>query len=149
ASYSTKFGDGPYAPKAVASLFTGAESYGNGIRNGQRSRLALELSRRLGPQWNVSGGFAADRFDADNVQPPSPGFSRDAFSIQGHSLFARAEYAWSERWLGFLDLSTRSGDVVSSSRPGQPIFRVSSAIVADPVFGAGYFAYKLFGRTNS
>jgi hypothetical protein len=37
--------------------------------------------------------------------------------------------------------------VVSSSRRNTLIFQHSSAIVADPAFGANYFAYKLAGRT--
>lgn len=147
-SYSTKFGLGPYAPRASVNGFLAAESYGNSVRNGRRSRLSLELGRRLSAQWDVSGGFALDRFDASNVQPARPRISRDAFSIQGRSLFARAEYAWSERWLGYVGVSARRGDVVSSSRPDAEIFEYSSAAVADPVFGPEYVAYKLAGRTR-
>jgi hypothetical protein len=147
-SYRTKFGLGPYAPRAAVNVFLAAESYGNSVRNGQRSRLSLELGRRFSAQWDVSGGFAADRFDASKVQPALPQFSRDAFSIQGRSLFARAEYAWSERWLGYLGLSARRGDVISSNRPDSEILEYSSAVVADPAFGPDYVAYKLAGRTN-
>jgi hypothetical protein len=147
-SYRTKFGLGPYAPRAAVNGFLAAESYGNSVRNGRRSRLSLELGRRFSAQWDVSGGFAADRFDASKVQPALPQFSRDAFSIQGRSLFARAEYAWSERWLGYLGVSARRGDVVSSSRLDPEILEYSSAVVADPAFGPDYFAYKLAGRTN-
>ena len=148
-SYRTKFGLGPYAPRVVVNGFLAAESYGNSVRNGQRSRLSLELGRRLSAQWDVSGGVAADRFDASKVQPAPPQLSSDAFSIQGRSLFVRAEYAWSERWLGYLGVSVRRGDVVSSGRPDSEIFEYSSAVVADPAFGPGYFAYKLAGRTNA
>lgn len=147
-SYSTKFGLGPYAPRASVNGFLAAESYGNSVRNGSRSRIAFELGRRMSAQWNVSGGFAADRFDASQVQPALPRLSRDAFSIQGRSLFARAEYAWSERWLGYLGVSARRGDVVSSSRRDAEAFEYASAIVADPAFGPDYVAYKLAGRTR-
>ena len=147
-SYSTKFGLGAYAPRASVNGFLAAESYGNSVRDGRRSRLSFELGRRLSAQWNVSGGFAADRFDAGKVQPALPRFSRDAFSIQGRSLFARAEYAWSERWLGYLGVSARRGDVVSSSRRDAEAFEYASAIVADPAFGPDYVAYKLAGRTS-
>lgn len=147
-SYRRKFGLGAYAPWAAVNGFLAAESYGNSVRDGQRSRLSLELGRRFGAQWDVSGGFTADRFDASKVQPALPQFSRDAFSIRGRSLFARAEYAWSERWLGYLGVSVRRGGVVSSNRPDPEILEYSSAVVADPAFGPGYVAYKLPGRTS-
>ena len=147
-SYRTKFGLGPYAPRAAVNGFLAAESYGNSVRNGRRSRLSLELGRRFSAQWDVSGGFAAERFDASKVQPALLQFSRDAFSLQGRSLFTRAEYAWSERWLGYLGVSARRGDVVSSSRLDPEILEYSSAVVADPAFGPDYVAYKLAGRTN-
>src|ERR1019366_194272 len=147
-SYRTKFGLGPYAPRAAVNGFLAAESYGNSVRNGRRSRLSLGLGRRFSAQWDVSGGFAADRFDASKVQPALPQFSRDAFSLQGRSLFARAEYAWSERWLGYLGVSARRGDVVSSGRRYPNIFESGSAVVADPAFGPDSFAYNLAGRTS-
>lgn len=147
-SYQTKFGLGAYAPRVSVNGFLAAESYGNSVRNGRRSRLSLELGRRLSAQWNVSGGFAADRFDASEVTPALARISRDAFSIQGRSLFARAEYAWSERWLGYVGMSTRRGDVVSSTRRDPEIFEYSSAVVGDPAFGPDYVAYKLAGRTG-
>jgi hypothetical protein len=147
-SYRTKFGLGPYAPRAALNGFLAAETYGNSVRNGLRSRLSLDLGRRLSAQWDVSGGIAADRFDASNVQPAQPRFTRDVFSIQGRNVFARAEYAWSERWLGYLGANARRGDVVSSSRPNSTIFLNSSAIVADPALAPDYFAYKLAGRTR-
>jgi hypothetical protein len=148
-SYHTKFGLGAYAPRARASLFTAGEAYGDAIRNGQRSLFTLEAGKRLTSQLDISGGFSADRFDAANVLPPLPRFSRDAFSLQGHSLFAHAEYAVNDRWLALLHLNFRRGDVLSSSRPNLPVFLASSAIVADPAFDNGYFAYKLAGRTAS
>jgi hypothetical protein len=148
-TYRTKFGLGAYAPRLALNGSVAAESYGNSIRNGTRSRLWAEFGRRLSAQWDVSGGIAADRYDASNVQPLLPQLSADAFSTQGRSLFARAEYTWSERWLFYAGASLRRGDVVSSSRPGQEIFEYSSAIAPDPAFGPGYFAYKLAGRTGT
>jgi len=148
-SYRMKFGLGAYAPRAAVSFAAGPERYGDSLRNGWRSRLALELGRRLNDRWDISGGYSVDRFDADNVLAPLPRFSRDVYSLQGRSLFARAEYTLSERWLALLHLNFRRGDVLSSSRPSLPVFLASSDIAPDAAFGAGYFAYKLAGRTAS
>lgn|GEM_PF-998620 len=148
-SYRMKFGLGAYAPRAAVSFAAGPERYGDGLRNGWRSRLALELGRRLNDRWDISGGYGVDRFDADNVPPPLPRFGRDVYSLQGRSLFARAEYTFNERWLALLHLNFRRGDVLSSSRPSVPVFLASSDIAPDAAFGGSYFAYKLAGRTAS
>ncbi len=47
-----------------------------------------------------------------------------------------------------MELNIRRGDVVASTPPDLDIFRVSSAIAADPTFGANYFAYRLRGTTD-
>ena len=148
-AYRTKFGLGPYAPRAAVIGSLAAESYGDSARNGQRSRLSLELGRRVSEQWDLSGGFALDRFDAANVQPALQSLSRDAYSIRGRTLFARAEYALSERWLAFAGLSARRGDVVTSNRADPEILEYASAAVADPTFGPGYLAYRIPGITRA
>lgn len=147
-AYRTKFGLGPYAPRAAVIGSLAAESYGDSARNGQRSRLSLEFGRRLSEQWDLSGGFALDRFDASNARPASPPLSGDVFSIRGHSLFARAEYALSDRWLAYAGLSARRGDVVTSSHLDPEILEYASAVAADPAFGPGYFAYRIPGGTR-
>jgi hypothetical protein len=147
-SYRGKFGLGAYALRLSLNGSLAAESYADSVRNGLRSRVWAELAQRLSPRWDVSTGIAADRFHDDNVQPLLPQLSGDAFGISGRSLYARADYALSERWQVTLGASARRGEVVSSSRPNDEVFEYSSAVAVDPAFGPGYFAYKLAGRTG-
>ena len=51
------------------------------VRTGER--LELTVSDDGTPlKEDLSGGFAYDRFDARNIQPPTPLFSRDVYSMQ-------------------------------------------------------------------
>jgi hypothetical protein len=148
-AYHTKFGLGPFVPRASVSGSVAAERYGDTARDGQRTRLSFDLGRRVSEEWDVSAGFAMDRHVADNVPPPTPLFSRDVYSIRGRTLFARAEYTLSARWLGFAAVSTRRGDVVSSSFREPSVFIHSAALANDPAFGPDHVAYRLGGRTGS
>jgi hypothetical protein len=149
ASLRRKFGLGAFAPWASVSASLGREKYGENIRDGRRSIVALQIGRRMTESLDFSGGGNLERYDADRVVQVVPGLSGDVFSIKGRNLFARADYALNERWLGYAGINLRRGDVVASTRRDPEIFEYSSAVTPDPAFGADYVAYRLSGDTWS
>jgi hypothetical protein len=148
-AYRAKLGLGAFAPRASISAFAAEENYRNDARDGRRTRFTVEAGRRLDERWDLSGGFGYERFSASNIAPRAALFSRDVFSTRARNLFARAEYAWSSRWLVYLAAAARRGDVVSSSLFDPQVFEHSGAIAPDAAFGPGYIAYRIGGRTGS
>jgi opacity protein-like surface antigen len=155
ASWRRKFGVGAFVPWTSVSASLAEEQYGESIRNGLRTNVTLRAGKRVSEALELSGGGSFDRYRADDVVqgPTVPGvsISGDAFSLDGRSLFARADYAMSERWLVFAGISVRRGDVTASTRfhPETPILKYSTAFTRDPAFGSDYFAYRLTGTTWS
>ncbi len=149
ASWRSKFGVGAFVPWTKVSASFSGERYGENIRDGQRSSLALHAGSRLSERLEVSGGGSLDRYRADDVVQVVPTISGDAFSLSGRNVFARAAYALGDHWLGFVDAAFRRGDVVASTRRDPQIFAVSTAITRDPAFGPDYIAYRLNGTTQT
>jgi hypothetical protein len=147
ASWRRKFGVGAFVPWTNISASFADEQYGESIRNGWRANLTLLAGKRLSERLELSGGGGFDHYGADRVVQVVPGMSGDAFSVSGSSLFARADYVLSERWLGFARVSARRGDVTSSTRLNREIFKYSTAVTPDPAFGPDYIAYRLTGTT--
>jgi hypothetical protein len=148
ASWSRKFGLGALAPWARISASLAGERYGDDVRNGMRQSVVLRAGERLSERLELSGGGSFERYRADNVKAVVPGISGDAFSLIGRNLFARADYALSDRWTGFAGVNARLGDVTASTRLDPKIFVYSSAIALDPAFGSDYIAYRLSGTTT-
>jgi hypothetical protein len=149
ASWRSKFGVGAFIPWMRVSASVAGERYGEGIRDGQRSSLALHAGSRLSERLELSGSGSLDRYSADDVVQVVPTVSGDAFSLRGKSIFARAVHLLGERWLGFADIAFRRGDVVASTRRDPQIFAVSTAVTRDPAFGPDYIAYRLTGTTQT
>jgi hypothetical protein len=155
ASWRRKFGVGAYVPWMSFSASLAGERYGESIRDGLRTDIALRAGKRVSEALELSGGGSLDRYRADDVVqgPTVPGvsISGDAFSLKGSSLFARADYTLSERWLVFAGISVRRGDVTASTRfhPETPVLKYSTAFTRDPAFDSDYFAYRLTGTSRS
>jgi hypothetical protein len=148
ASWGRKLGLGAFVPWTEVSASFAVERYGESIRNGQRSNVTLRLGQRPSERLELSGGGSFERYLADDVVEVVPGLSGDAFSLEGRSLFARADYALNDRWVGFAGVAARRGDVTSSTRFNPGIFEYSSAVTLDPAFGSDYIAYRLSGTTT-
>jgi hypothetical protein len=148
ASWGRKFGLGAFVPWTRASASFAGERYGESVRNGLRSNVTLRVGQRLSEQLELSGGGSFERYRADDVVDVVPGVSGDAFSLEGRSLFARADYALNDRWAGFAGVAARRGDVSASTRRNLEIFEYSSAVTPDPAFGSDYIAYRLSGTTT-
>ena len=148
ASWSRKLGLGPFVPRIKVSASFAGEQYGESIRNGLRSNVTLRLGQRLSERLELSGGGSFERYRADEVVDVVPGVSGDAFSLEGRNLFARADYALNDRWVGFVGVAARRGDVTASTRRDPGIFEYSNAVTRDPAFGPDYIAYRLSGTTT-
>ncbi|HET7763929.1 MAG TPA: hypothetical protein VFK92_02450 [Burkholderiales bacterium] len=148
ASWSRKFGLGAFAPWARLSASLAGERYDESVRDGRRASVALRAGERLSERLQLSGGGSFERYRADNATGVVPGISGDAFSLLGRSLFARADYAFDDRWAGFAGVLARRGDVTASTRLNLQIFQYSSAIALDPAFGPDYIAYRISGATS-
>lgn len=148
ASWGRKFGLGAYAPWTKASASFAGERYGESVRNGLRSNVTLRAGQRLSEHLELSGGGSFERYRADDVVNVVPGISGDAFSLEGRTLFARADFVLDDRWAAFAGARARFGDVTSSTRRDPVIFEYSSAVTPDPAFGSDYVAYKLTGTTT-
>jgi len=148
ASWSRKFGLGALAPWIRLSASLAVERYGDDARDGRRAIVALRAGQRLSESLQLSGGGSYERYDASNATAVVPGISGDAFSLQGRALFARADYAFDDRWSAFGGVAARFGDVTASTRLNFQIFQYSNAIARDPAFGGDYIAYRLSGTTT-
>lgn len=148
AAWGRKFGLGAFVPWTRASASFAGERYGESVRNGLRSNVTLRVGQRLSEQLELSGGGSFERYRADDVVDVVPGVSGDAFSLEGRSLFARADYALNDRWAGFAGVAARRGDVSASTRRNLEIFEYSNAVTPDPAFGSDYIAYRLSGTTT-
>jgi hypothetical protein len=148
ASWRRKFGLGAFAPWTRLAASIAGERYGEDIRNGERSSVTLSVGKRVSEHLEFSGGGSFERYRANKVIGLVPGISGDAFSLEGRSLFARADYTVSDRWAGFARATARWGDATSSTRIDPVIFEYSNAITRDPAFGSDYIAYRLSGTTT-
>jgi hypothetical protein len=148
ASWSKKFGLGAFVPWTKVSASFAGERYGENVRDGLRTNVTLRAGQRLSERLELSGGGSFERFRADNVTQVVPRLSGDAFSLEGRSLFGRADYVLDDRWAVFAGARARNGDVTSSTRFNPEIFLYSSALAPDPAFGSDYIAYRLSGATT-
>lgn len=142
-----KWALGPYAPWSSLSLSSQHLNFADDIRNGWNDRLTIGGGQRISERWNVRAEGVVDRRTADALQSVRPGISGDVFSQSSRAMTLNAEYAWRDgAFLSFGSL-LRRGDVVASTRGSKHIFLASEAIAADPVFGQGFYAYRMAGTT--
>lgn len=145
----SKFGLGWQAPWLKIQGRTAREVHRNASRNAWRSELGATLGKRFTEQFEVFVGLAAERLAGDLDNPVVPGISGAVFDLRSRTLSLRANYDFSETLQVQGGYGVRYGDVVSSTRRNSAIFRASSAIARDPVYGPDYFAYTLQARTQT
>jgi len=150
AGWRKKLGLGLNAPWIAADASLAYEDAREEIRDGTRGLLSLTTGRRFGRTLQVAAGYSYDKRVQREDYEEVPGYGGNPFSIQGRSLFARADWALGERFGLIGAASERHGDVVSSTRRNFEIFVASNAIADDPALGADFIAYRLSGgRTRS
>ena len=147
-SLRRKLGLGRTVPWLEGRVSAVREAYREPLRDGDRFLAQLGGGWRLTEAFELTAGGRYDRFVSRNSLPSTPGLDGTSFDAQGRSLYARAALDASERLQLSLGLALRKGDVVPSTRRNRAIFNASNAISADPVFGAGYFTYRISGATT-
>jgi hypothetical protein len=151
AGWRRKLGLGLTAPWIALDGSAALEDAREDIRDGMRYVLSAAAGKRFTRELEASAGVAYDRrVQREGYEEEEPGYGGKPFSIQGRSLFARANYALGERATLIGAAALREGDVVSSTRRNFAIFGASNAIADDPAFGPDFIAYRLSGaRTRT
>jgi hypothetical protein len=105
---------------------------------------------RYSATGDLSAGLVYDRRYDHHGESLVPGIPGTVFDLRGFGGYARAGYAFNDIVYGAVRLGVRRGDVESTAQQSLPIFLVSTAIAADPVFGSDdLFAYRLRATTWS
>ncbi len=146
-AFRKKWALGAYAPWTGLSLSSTYLNFANNIRNGWRNQIALRGGKRVFERWNVRAEYMAERRTADSLQPDQPGISGDVFSQTSQAMTLNAAYTWSDSMFLTFGSLLRHGDVVASTRETLKIIASSKAIAVDPVFGPGFYAYRMTGTT--
>ena len=145
-----KFGLGHAAPWISFSLEGSHDDYRDTLRDSNRLQADMEIGMRLSQAFDASAGVMYDRrYDGhgESLVPDIPG---TVFDLRGVGGYARAGYAFNDFVYAAVKLGVRRGDVESTAQQSMPIFLVSSAIAADPVFGSNdLFAYRLRATTRT
>lgn len=145
-----KLGLGLTAPWVAADASLSYENAREAIRDGTRGLISAATGKRFTPALEGSVGYSYDKREQREDYAEVPGYGGKPFSLQGHSVFARLDYAIGERLTLVGSAAERRGDVVSSTRRNFAIFVASNAIADDPAFGPDFIAYRLSGaRTRS
>lgn len=146
-AFRKKWALGAYAPWTGLSLSSTYLNFADHIRNGWQNQIAIRGGKRIFERWDVRAEYMIERRTAAALQPDQPGISGDVFSQASRTMTLNAEYIWSDSlFLAFGSL-LRHGDVVSSTRETAKIVSCSQAIAEDPVFGPGFYAYRMTGTT--
>jgi hypothetical protein len=143
-----KLGLGRDAPWVRVSLRASREDHREDTRDATLADLRVEIGRRLSGQLDASAGYLRDRRFARHDESLVPGISGAVWDVSGHTAFARASYATSERLQLDGGYAWRRGDVVSTSHRNLAIFRASDAIGPTAAFGPDFFDYRLRGTTQ-
>jgi hypothetical protein len=142
-----KWSLGAYAPWTGISLSSTYLNFANNIRNGYRNQIAIRGGKRILERWDIRAEYMIEQRTADTLTPDQPGISGDVFSQSSRTIELNAEYTLSESTLLTFGYLFRLGDVVASTRETTKIISSSQAIAMDPVFGSGFYAYRMNGTT--
>lgn len=149
-TYRYKFGLGATVPELHASASATRLEYQDSARTGWLYASEVGFAQRLTARAGVQLTYQIEQRRADNagtrVRPTIPA---NVFDLNSHNVILGGDYALTPEYVLAAAYGYRSGDIVSTTLRNLPIFRVSSAIAADPVFGPGQVAYTLKALTQS
>jgi hypothetical protein len=149
AAARTKFGMGSFAPWVRAGLSATRLDFRSDIRDGWLYAAGFGGGKRISDRIELAADYAYEYRKADDVETIVPGKSNDVFSQKNHTTSVRADFGLSASTLLLLAYSRRSGDITSTTQKNIAIFKTSSALAPDTVFGAGGVAYKLGATTHA
>jgi hypothetical protein len=143
-----KFALGYDAPWILVAAEGSHDDYNDSLRDSNRFTANVEFGTRFTPAWDAASGVVYDRRYDNHGESLVPGIPGTVFDLRGFGGYARVGYAFNEIVYAGAKLGVRRGDVESTAQRSLPIFLVSTAIAADPVFGSSdLFAYRLRGTT--
>ena len=143
-----KFMLGYEAPWFLVSMEGSHDDYNDTLRDSNRFLANMELGTRFTRRWDAAAGVVYDRRYDNHGESLVPGIPGTVFDLRGFGGYARVGYAFNEIVYAGARLGVRRGDVESTAQQSLPIFLVSTAIAADPVFGSSdLYAYRLRGTT--
>jgi len=148
ANYSRKLGLGRDAPRLSMSASAAHADYRNSVRDGWAYQSNIGISKYLSERWQARLTYIVYKFDSDSSTAEVPNLSGAAFDQIAHSVAVDTTYFYDSSTALLAGYSRRSGDVTATTRPGRDIYRVSSAIEEDDVFGEDFYAYKLRAITH-
>jgi len=153
-----KLGLGSYVPSIGASMTVSQNKFDQDVRDQNQYTLSFYWAKRISESTDIKLDLGYFRSSADNNiaagpsgtdtgMAPSPmnGMSRpgDTFDQARNSLGAEIGYSTSDDWFLVSSIRYIDGDLDSTAQPNAGIIDASSAIVADPAIGDGYFAYRV------
>jgi hypothetical protein len=144
-----KFGVGAAAPWVRVSASATHFDFNESVRDGWLYRGGLSVGKRIAERWEVQAEYSVERRTGDDAVPIVRALPGDTFDLRSQSATLDVRFSVSEQTLVFVGHAWRNGDVVSTSMPNARIFRTSTALSRDPVFGPGMFAYKLDAITHT
>jgi hypothetical protein len=145
----TKLGLGAEAPWVRVSADVQRLDYHVDVRTGWLAGVGAAIGKRFGERWNATGAYRFEHRTTDTATGLVPGIPGDVFDLEGRTLSAALEYSVTPQTILLAGYSRRSGDVASTTQRNFPIFKASSAIDFDPVFGNNTFGYKLYGISHT
>jgi len=148
-AYRWKFGLGPYVPELRLSGSATRLDYRDAARDGWLYVGEVGIAKRLSDRAGFRMAYQVEHRKSDQVAARlRPAIPADVFDLTSHNLSVGGDYSLAPDYVLSAAYTLRDGDVVSTTLRNLPIFLVSSAIAADPVFGPDRFAYKLKALTR-
>jgi hypothetical protein len=148
AALRSKLGLGAAAPWWRVAATATRLDYRNDVRDGWLYTLGSGAGMRVGEKWNIRGDYTYERRTADQDRGIARGISGAVFNQKSHSVQLNADYAFSAATSISAGYMWRIGDVAATTLRNFTIFSASTAIAADPAFGADTIAYKLRAVTH-
>lgn len=145
----TKLGLGTEAPWVRLSADVQRLDFHEDVRTGWLVGVGAAVGKRFDERWNATLAYRFDHRTTDTAVGLVPGIPGDVFDLEGRTLSAALEYSLTPDTILIAGYSRRSGDVASTTQRNFPIFKASSAIDFDPVFGNNTFGYKLYGISHT
>ncbi|MFT4888513.1 MAG: hypothetical protein ACI8V0_002748 [Pseudohongiellaceae bacterium] len=163
ASYRYKFGFGPFAPAANASVNFNVENGAGQARDTEVAQIEFSVGKRFQSGFTLGVGIdyqrnttnyleddpAVEAFDYD----PLNSLSNELFDFESISAFFAVDYEFSSGWRASLNYRRINGfTVASTTKPSLKIYKISDAFYSDPAFSTSgsetsWFGYLL--ETNS
>lgn len=150
-SFQHKLGLGRAVPRLDVTASATRLDYRSALRDGWLYAAELGASQRLGDRASLRAAYRVERRTADHAPrfAFNPAISGAVFDLESRGLALDVDFACVPEVVVALGYGLRDGDVVSTTHRNLQIYTASSAIAADPVFGADTFAYRLHARSQS